>query len=300
MKKLFFCGCSLLALWGCALTSDRPVKSDGERPPTPRVETPRTYLIGFLAFRRYTRYWSTAKEKAWLDLMAAPGRTVRIVPEDVEILNPENAAELARYRRLAIPDYALALSPTAREGLSRYVRQGGLLIAFSALAQIDGDGDYAFDPKTEKTWPRNEINPLTRAGTSKSSRVVAVKALVDCPLTRGIDKRTWRGIDVVAGAPASGNLSAKAVLNGKIEGDGDNPPPCPLELYYLNGAGAGVFVSLKPVGPFGKLLWENLLSTETLEWLTVQKEACSAAENDKRASGVTFAERPEKRQGDGR
>ncbi len=196
----------------------------------------------------------------------------------MDIFSQKNKQQRDTYKRIFIPR-GIAFSPALIEGITDYVKNGGLLITNFALCLIDTNGDYRWDRKTDKLFLRKDGGfELVGAYGHSNTKVNKIKIVKLCPLTEGLGVNKWINLETNLSGSKTANYSAVPVVVSKqcnIKGKaGKASQPC--VIYKRTGKGACIYIN--PVMGVNTLknttienITHNILSDKTLNWLTISE-----------------------------
>ncbi len=159
------------------------------------------------------------------------------------------------------------------EGMTEYVKNGGLLITNESAMQIDANQNYRNDSE-DRYWEKDGF-PLVGVYGSSSCRMIKMKILQDTPLTKGLPLNKWIELN-----PPSGGRECKIIKGTAVESisaylsddsKGYRPMKQPLMTYNHLGYGACIYIIPRiniNMDKTLKVILKNLLNENTLEWLT--------------------------------
>lgn len=185
---------------------------------------------------------------------------------DVDIFLAANQAQRDSYKRILVPTAANWFTKEMYEGMLDYVRNGGLLITYSALLLLDKNGTYQCGGIETTTMCRKTfLGAVAHGGAEKPE----IKVLADNPLTRGLKVGEWLKVSRMGGRFVAEGSAKVAVIAKQTNKKGDSEGP--LVTWKSTGKGACVFIAcpFRPEDPISATLMKNALSDETLKWLIV-------------------------------
>ncbi|HDN84305.1 MAG TPA: hypothetical protein ENG47_00935 [Candidatus Aerophobetes bacterium] len=198
----------------------------------------------------------------------------------MDIFLPENKTERDKYKRIVISSAGIWFTPEMYEGMTDYVKSGGLLITNSSLFLVDANRNYKLDE--EDTSIKNGFETVGVYGHASVS-MNKIKVEVACPLTEGLPIGEW--IELKTSGRVTTNKSANVlIIAERYSKKWDDPdykgwkPPKgnqPFLTYKHLGKGACIYIvpvldrnSLK--NKYLSIILKNALSKKTLEWLTTE------------------------------
>ena len=198
----------------------------------------------------------------------------------MDIFLPENKTKRDRYKRIVVSAAGLWFTPEMYEGITDYVKSGGLLITNSSLFLVDADRNYRLDEGD--TQIKNGFRTVGVYGTA-SVFMTKIKVEVACPLTKGIPAERWIELEEKLPGRVTTNRSAVVLLIAKRWSDkwgksnykGWKPPKGNQPFLTFKHSGKGACIYIVPVlGPakakYLSIILKNSLSKKTLEWLTTE------------------------------
>lgn len=163
------------------------------------------------------------------------------------------------------------------EGMTEYVKNGGLLITNESAMQIDANQNYRNDSE-DRYWEKDGF-PLIGVYGSSSCNMIKMKILQHTPLTKELPLNEWIELN-----PSAGGRECKIIKGNAIElisaylsddSKGYRPMKQPLMTYNHSGYGACIYITPRiniKMDKTLKIILKNLLSENTLEWLTSAPE----------------------------
>lgn len=257
MNRATMAAAAAAILCGSALAAPRP-KAVG--------------LVDYLSRYQYPRGKRGAK--AGLKNMEARLKEIGLRPERVspDIFLPRNKAACDRFQRIVVPGGAEFFSRAIHEGMNDYVRRGGLLVTNVSMVLEDVDEDYVVTNKDKQTdYPAKSF--LGVRG-HQSARITRLKALAECPLTRGMKEGEWITLTKPTAGRNARNLSADVVILSDRIMKRRKPSEQPFLTFKHQENGACIYLvgrvgTLK--GPTALRVFRNIFSAETLNWLCLQE-----------------------------
>ena len=198
-----------------------------------------------------------------------------LVSEDIFL--EKNKTECMKYKRIIIPAMTFLFSGEMYNGMTEYVKNGGLLISNESGMKIDVNGNYNDD--SEDSYWGNEGFPLIGVYGFSSCVIEKIKILQQTPITMGLPLNEWLNL-----APAAGGRECKIVKSNAVElagaylsdaSKGYRPMKQPLLTYNHLGCGACIYIVPRiheKMDKNLKTIFKNILSPNTLEWLTATPE----------------------------
>ena len=246
------------ALWGAAVAAPRPKQAG---------------VVDWTSCYKSEKGERGAKAglKAMEDRLKEIGVKAERVSPDIFL--PENKAKRDQFQRIVVPSGAEWFSRAIHEGMNDYVRSGGLLVTNVAMILEDSDGDYVIGDKDAKT---TEYPAKSFVGVhgQQSARMRRLKALAECPLTRGMKEGVWVEMTEPMAGRNVRNQSAEVVILSDREMKGRKASEQPFVTFKHQQNGACIYL-VGQVGelrdPVARQVFRNVFSGETLEWLGLQE-----------------------------
>lgn len=190
----------------------------------------------------------------------------------MDIFLPENKAERDKYKRIVISCACAWFTPEMYEGMTDYVKNGGLLITNESLFGIDANRNYKND---EGDTYMKGGNPLVGVYGHSSVYMTKIKVESVCPLTEGLTSETWIELgEKIAGRRAINKGAYILIISDSIykEQPSNNQP---FLTFKNSGKGACIYIvpnlgSVK--NKYLSIILKNSLSEKTLEWLVAGNE----------------------------
>ena len=232
--------------------------TEGDRPV-------RTIELGFVAYAKSPKYYAKSKETRELAALRAAGADPVILPEDIDIFLPENDQKAAKCKRIWIPRYAYSFSQKARDGMKKYVADGGLLITGDSMVIVaPAPGDKPAPKEIVKT------NPIVGVSGMGGATYDKMTVSLETPLTEGFPLNQWldfkyklNGRYIAAGGGAAITV-ALAHGSNRLNASYEQP----FLLYRQFGKGACVYLVCGAENePSALKIMKNILSATTLRWL---------------------------------
>lgn len=186
---------------------------------------------------------------------------------DVDVFLPSQKAERDTFKRIIISYHADWFTLEMYQGMLDYVQSGGLLITHAGLVLLDKNSEYQCSGGTTSFCRESFVGVLALGGSQKPE----IKALVDNPLTTGLELNKWISIgDRVSGRTTKKLTANVAVSCKQIEKKGESEGP--FLSWKSTGKGACIYLvsiywaEIEPI----HIMMKNILSEETLKWLCIQ------------------------------
>ncbi|MFA6715605.1 MAG: hypothetical protein WCS27_09520 [Victivallaceae bacterium] len=197
----------------------------------------------------------------------------------MDIFFEVNKKECASYKRILVPCTVTALTPEMHEGMTEYVKNGGLLILNRLPAVIDTNNNYKFD-KEDRRLGRKGFD-LIGVYSNSTVNIAKLKVSSLTPITEGLPLDEWLPLSPSAKGQAAiirntetiQLIAAHLTENAKGRYRMDQP----FLTYKRTGNGACIYVVpfiywAKTPSEHLKTVFKNVMSEKTLEWLTTQPE----------------------------
>jgi len=245
----------------------------------------RTKEVGVVEYKKYERKAADwAYRKCTVPLFKAI-KDLGFSPEwvSVDIFLPENKKERDKYKRIVLSVAAYCFTPEMYEGITDYVKSGGLLITNSCLIFIDTNRNYKWEgSKVDKSREAPGFETVGVYGHA-SVYMTKIKVKVECPLTRGLPVGKWVNLERRLQGRVTKNYSATVLVIAERWSDkweipdykGWKPPKGNQPFLTFKHLGKGACIYIVPRLDFRSLktkcistILKNALSKETLEWLT--------------------------------
>lgn len=244
----------------------------------PGEGTRRAKDVGIVSYRKFQRDKAEIRFKRRILPLFSRMKALGLEPAwvSVDIFLPRHKEERDRFKRIFIPSDALTFSPAMYEGMTDYVRSGGLLISNSALLGIDRNADYRLDVKSGDAMFYKR-RPFETLGVHAHSTAYSakIKSIVECPLTNGMPVGEERELGGKHYMRCTTNVSATMVVAADLSYKEKRLfRRRPVVCLKHQDRGACIYISPSVLSGRGDipLLFRNALSAETLEWLTAGEE----------------------------
>jgi len=192
----------------------------------------------------------------------ATGNEADLVSEDIFL--PENRGKRDSYKRILIPRIAIWFTPKIYEGMTEYVKDGGLLITNAAMS-----GRINEDKQGAKSHFGKAGNPLVGVRGHSAVQMTKIMVKVNCPLTEGLSFDNWIDLETKPYGRRTTNRNATALIvsDSLYKGKLFNQP---FLTYKHLGKGACIYIvpAISTKSKYISLIFKNVLSSKTLEWLT--------------------------------
>ncbi len=200
----------------------------------------------------------------------------------MDIFLPENKTERDKYKRIVISAAGLWFTPEMYEGMTDYVKSGGLLITNSSLLLVDANRNYKLDK--EDNYMKDGFETVGVFGHASVS-MTKIKVEVACPLTEGIPEGEWLELEGKVEGRVTANKSATVLITAerwsdtweKTDYKGWKPDKGnqPFLTFKHSGKGACIYIvpalsSNSVKDKYISVILKNVLSKKTLEWLTTE------------------------------
>jgi len=184
--------------------------------------------------------------------LMAYGLKVESVDEDIFL--PGNKDKRDKHKRILIL-YYYTFPEDICSGMNDYVRSGGLLISNANISP--------YNNKARKV--KISIHGIY---ASSSVRLKDICSLIECPLTRGLEK--GKNIECQLWTRKSQDSGAEILVSGSAVAGKDKEDKeiiinkMPVVAFKHSGNGAFIYLGI----PDNEQLLKNCFSDETLDWLT--------------------------------
>ena len=194
---------------------------------------------------------------------------LKAVWQTPDIFNSANREKCNSFKRIFIPYTAFAFSPEMYDGMTEYVKNGGLLITNNVLSTIDVDNDSKIDWKNgDKNYSKPGFHTIGVFSpfTIKITNIEVVKA---CPITAGLPVNKKREVSFYGRYIRFSKATPLVIAEGLYRNTRKHSNS-PLVTFMHQGKGACIFLGprMSYKNEWLVKIFNNTLSQDTLEWLT--------------------------------
>ncbi len=240
-------------------------------------ENTRTKDIGIITFEDFSHpkagIYHRNEEKPIFNHLKKAG----LNPEWIkpEIFYKANREKCNTYKRIFIAFPAFAFSPEMYEGMTEYVKSGGLLIANNILSMIDTDDDSKIDfKKGDRHFPKPGF-PTVGVHSPFIIRGTEMKVVEACPLTAGLPEKKSHEVKTrLYSRYIRTSTATPVVLAEGLYKEKRKHKNSPLVAFKHQGKGACIFLGMRIMfkDDWVIKIFNNTISNDTLEWLTAGEE----------------------------
>lgn len=186
---------------------------------------------------------------------------------NADIFLPFNSEKRDTYKRILIPAIAFWFSPEMYNGMTEYVKNGGLLITNSIMNGIDEDADY--NRKGAKSFGKPG-NPLVGVFGISTVQMNKIMIKENSPLSEGLSSGDWIELETKTSGSQTQNRSATVLIISDSLYKNKPSRQQPFLTYKHLGKGACIYIvpAISVKNRFVFSILKNALSKNTLEWLT--------------------------------